>query len=84
MVGVEWRGATVEAAVDWVLEAGHPQYGEGSARRGVLRWVGVTELHAAGEVRGVLGELTVAGEVYKLRAGPGVLTVKADRVEVEF
>jgi hypothetical protein len=84
VVGVEWRGATVEAAVDWVLRAGHPQYGEGSPRRGLLRWVGVTELHSVGEVRGVLEKLAGAGEVCKLRAGSGVLTVKADRVEVEL
>ncbi|MEV6415769.1 Imm7 family immunity protein [Kribbella sp. NPDC051718] len=84
VVGVEWRGSVVEVAVDWVLEAGHPQYGEGNVRRGLLRWGGVTELHSAGEVRGVLGELAGAGEVHKLRAGSGVLTVQADRLEVEL
>jgi hypothetical protein len=84
VVGLEWRGSTVEAAVDWTLTAGHPQYGEGNLRRGLLRWVGVTELHSVGEVRGVLGELARAGEVYKVRAGSGLLTVKADRLEVEF
>ncbi|MDX6284153.1 MAG: hypothetical protein QOH03_5224 [Kribbellaceae bacterium] len=84
VVGVEWRGDVVEMAVDWALRVAHPRYGEGNARRGVLRWVGVTGLHSVGEVRGVLGELAGAGGVYKLRAGAGMLTVRADRVELGF
>lgn len=83
-VGMEWRGATVELTVDWVLEPGHPQYGEEGPRRGVLRWGGVTELHAVGEVSGVLGELAKAGRLYRVRAGAGVLTMTADRFEVEL
>jgi hypothetical protein len=84
VVGLEWRDSTVEVVVDWVFGAAHPQYGEGSPRRGVLRWLGVTELHSVGAVRGVLTELAGAGGVYKLKAGSGELTVRADRVELEF
>ncbi|WP_433005804.1 Imm7 family immunity protein [Kribbella sp. CA-294648] len=82
-VGVEWRGTTAVVTVDWLLEPGHPQYG-GGPQRGVLRWGGVTELHVVGDVNGVLVELATAGRLSKVRAGAGVLTVTADRLEVEF
>lgn len=83
VLGIEWRGSTVELTVDFVLAAGHPEYGV-EPRRGVVRWGGVSEVHWSGRVGGVLESVAEADGLYRVQAAAGVLTVKADTMRVDF
>jgi hypothetical protein len=81
VVGVEWRGESVELRVEL---GGVVHAGAGRSQYGVVRWSRVSDLYCAGRLEGALTSVAGSHGVYRVQAGAGVLTVKAVGMRVDF